>query len=180
MFLQDHPDLLETTVGKWKKTDNLFDWGLEIQIPIKSPSGQILKIPAKRPPQCGRVIKAEHKYKTIYLLICRNQFKDLIRLNCGGSCFLTFSFSLCPPFSSAELLQQVHAIGKASKNIFSATQNFSSFTGEEDPASHSPVISFKAHLVRLIGNLCHGNISNQNKVWIMSHMKPVAAWSFNL
>uniref|UniRef100_A0A087Y0P0 Ataxin-10 n=1 Tax=Poecilia formosa TaxID=48698 RepID=A0A087Y0P0_POEFO len=66
--------------------------------------------------------------------------------------------------TTVELLEQVHAIGKASRNIFSATQNFSTFTGEEDPASDSPVVSFKAHLIRLIGNLCHGNASNQNKV----------------
>uniref|UniRef100_A0A3B5AM36 Ataxin-10 n=1 Tax=Stegastes partitus TaxID=144197 RepID=A0A3B5AM36_9TELE len=62
------------------------------------------------------------------------------------------------------LLEQVHAIGKASKNIFSAAQNFSSFGGDVDSSSHSPVISFKAHLIRLIGNLCHGNTDNQNKV----------------
>ncbi|XP_070785247.1 ataxin-10 [Enoplosus armatus] len=62
------------------------------------------------------------------------------------------------------LLEQVHAIGKASKNIFSAAQNFSSFSGDGDSSSHSPVISFKAHLIRLIGNLCHGNTNNQNKV----------------
>ncbi|XP_015245748.1 PREDICTED: ataxin-10 [Cyprinodon variegatus] len=62
------------------------------------------------------------------------------------------------------LLQQVHTIGKSSKNIFSATQSFSSFTGEDDPSSYSPVISFKAHLIRLIGNLCHNNAANQNKV----------------
>ncbi|XP_026182577.1 ataxin-10 [Mastacembelus armatus] len=62
------------------------------------------------------------------------------------------------------LLEQVHAIGKASKNIFSAAQNFSSFSGEGDPSFHSPVISFKAHLIRLIGNLCHSNTNNQNKV----------------
>lgn len=63
-----------------------------------------------------------------------------------------------------ELLEQVHAIGKASKNIFSSAQNFSSFSGDEDSSSHSPVISFKAHLIRLIGNLCHSNTNNQNKV----------------
>ncbi|XP_069013005.1 ataxin-10 isoform X1 [Embiotoca jacksoni] len=61
------------------------------------------------------------------------------------------------------LLEQVHAIGKASKNIFSAAQNFS-FSGDGDSSSSSPVISFKAHLIRLIGNLCHRNSSNQNKV----------------
>ncbi|XP_070709798.1 ataxin-10 [Pempheris klunzingeri] len=63
--------------------------------------------------------------------------------------------------TTVELLEQVHAIGKASKNIFSASQSFSSFSGEGDS---SPVISFKAHLIRLIGNLCHSNTDNQNKV----------------
>uniref|UniRef100_A0A4W6FJY4 Ataxin-10 n=1 Tax=Lates calcarifer TaxID=8187 RepID=A0A4W6FJY4_LATCA len=62
--------------------------------------------------------------------------------------------------TTVELLEQVHAIGKASKNIFSAAQNFS-FSGDGDS---SPVISFKAHLIRLIGNLCHSNTNNQNKV----------------
>ncbi|KAE8281493.1 Ataxin-10 Spinocerebellar ataxia type 10 protein-like protein [Larimichthys crocea] len=62
--------------------------------------------------------------------------------------------------TTVELLEQVHAIGKASKNIFSAAQNFS-FSGDGDA---SPVISFKAHLIRLIGNLCHSNTNNQNKV----------------
>uniref|UniRef100_A0A3Q1JG33 Ataxin-10 n=1 Tax=Anabas testudineus TaxID=64144 RepID=A0A3Q1JG33_ANATE len=66
--------------------------------------------------------------------------------------------------TTVELLEQVHAIGKASKNIFSSAQNFSSFSGDEDSSSHSPVISFKAHLIRLIGNLCHSNTNNQNKV----------------
>uniref|UniRef100_A0A3P9LML5 Ataxin-10 n=1 Tax=Oryzias latipes TaxID=8090 RepID=A0A3P9LML5_ORYLA len=66
--------------------------------------------------------------------------------------------------NTVELLQQVHAIGKASKNIFSPAQNFSSFSGGSDSSPHSPVISFKAHLVRLIGNLCHCNTNNQNKV----------------
>ncbi|XP_029351105.1 ataxin-10 [Echeneis naucrates] len=66
--------------------------------------------------------------------------------------------------TTVELLEQVHAIGKASKNIFSAAQNFSCFSGDGDPSSHSPVISFKAHLIRLIGNLCHSHTNNQNKV----------------
>ncbi|XP_054481054.1 ataxin-10 [Anoplopoma fimbria] len=65
--------------------------------------------------------------------------------------------------TTVELLRQVHAIGKASKNIFSPAQNFS-FSGDEDPSSQSPVISFKAHLIRLIGNLCYSNTDNQNKV----------------
>ncbi|KAF3705008.1 Ataxin-10 Spinocerebellar ataxia type 10 protein -like protein [Channa argus] len=66
--------------------------------------------------------------------------------------------------TTVELLEQVHAIGKASKNVFSAAQNFSSFSVDGDPSCHSPVISFKAHLIRLIGNLCHCNTNNQNKV----------------
>ncbi|XP_020495184.1 ataxin-10 [Labrus bergylta] len=66
--------------------------------------------------------------------------------------------------TTVELLKQVHAIGKASKNIFSSAQNFSSFSGDGDSSPESPVISFKAHLVRLIGNLCHSNPNNQNKV----------------
>ncbi|XP_014185117.2 ataxin-10 [Haplochromis burtoni] len=66
--------------------------------------------------------------------------------------------------TTVELLEQVHATGKASKNIFSAAQNFSSFSGDGDSSSYSPVISFKAHLIRLIGNLCHSNTNNQNKV----------------
>ncbi|KAM3859070.1 ataxin-10 [Diretmus argenteus] len=62
------------------------------------------------------------------------------------------------------LLEQVHALGKASKNVFSAAQNFSSFSHSGDASSSSPSVSFKAHLIRLIGNLCHGNANNQNKV----------------
>ncbi|XP_073336320.1 ataxin-10 [Pagrus major] len=62
--------------------------------------------------------------------------------------------------TTVELLEQVHAIGKSSKNVFSSAQNFS-FGGDGD---QSPVISFKAHLIRLIGNLCHNNTNNQNKV----------------
>ncbi|KAK7896336.1 hypothetical protein WMY93_021661 [Mugilogobius chulae] len=66
--------------------------------------------------------------------------------------------------NTIDLLAQVHAIGKSSKNIFSASHNFSSFGGEGASSHHSPVISFKAHLIRLIGNLCHNNANNQNKV----------------
>ncbi|KAJ0015578.1 hypothetical protein NQD34_009198 [Periophthalmus magnuspinnatus] len=63
--------------------------------------------------------------------------------------------------NTTDLLAQVHAIGKSSKNIFSASQNFSSFSGD---TQLSPVVSFKAHLIRLIGNLCHNNNNNQNKM----------------
>ncbi|XP_054609060.1 ataxin-10 [Dunckerocampus dactyliophorus] len=66
--------------------------------------------------------------------------------------------------TTVELLKQVHAIGKASKNIFSSAQNFSSSNEEDNTFSHSPVISFKAHLIRLIGNLCYTHTINQNKV----------------
>lgn len=106
MFLQDHPDLLDCTVGK-------------------KPTGMLPAVAAKR--------------KQTFLLLL---------------------------FSFAELLLQVHAVGKASKNIFSATQNFC-FSHDGDPSSHSPVVSFKAHLIRLIGNLCHSNANNQNKVRVL-------------
>ncbi|KAM4614628.1 ataxin-10 [Polymixia lowei] len=66
--------------------------------------------------------------------------------------------------TTIELLGQVHALGKASKNVFSAAQNFSSFSQCGDTSSSSPSVSFKAHLIRLIGNLCHSNSNNQNKV----------------
>nr|XP_057933983.1 ataxin-10 isoform X2 [Doryrhamphus excisus] len=65
--------------------------------------------------------------------------------------------------TTVELLKQVHTIGKASKNIFSSAQNFSS-SEEDNTSSDSPVISFKAHLIRLIGNLCYNHTINQNKV----------------
>ncbi|KAG5830664.1 hypothetical protein ANANG_G00313050 [Anguilla anguilla] len=42
--------------------------------------------------------------------------------------------------TTVELLREVHAVGKASRNVFTA------------------------HLVRLIGNLCHAHTDNQNKV----------------
>ncbi|XP_036376247.1 ataxin-10 [Megalops cyprinoides] len=61
--------------------------------------------------------------------------------------------------TAVDLLKEVHSLGKASQNVFSAAQNFSA-TG---PATH-PAVSFKAHLVRLIGNLCHAHTANQNQV----------------
>ncbi|KAG7259832.1 hypothetical protein CRUP_006964 [Coryphaenoides rupestris] len=63
------------------------------------------------------------------------------------------------------LLQEIHAVGKASKNVFSSSQNFSSCPGKDDDPS-SPSVSFKAHLIRLIGNLCHRHPGNQNQVLI--------------
>lgn len=61
-----------------------------------------------------------------------------------------------------ELLKEVHFLGKASKNIFSAAQDFS-LTSSDEVGTH-PALSFKAHLIRLIGNLCHGHTANQNQV----------------
>ncbi|XP_034019717.1 ataxin-10 [Thalassophryne amazonica] len=66
--------------------------------------------------------------------------------------------------TTIELLQQVHAMGKASSNIFSATWNFSSLSIDGDFSPDCPVVNFKARLIRLIGNLCHSNTNNQNKV----------------
>ncbi|KAM6986681.1 ataxin-10 isoform 2-T2 [Aplochiton taeniatus] len=66
--------------------------------------------------------------------------------------------------TTIELLQQVHALGKSSKNVFSAAQDFSYLSQGKDASASSPSVSFKAHLIRLIGNLCHGHTINQNKV----------------
>lgn len=63
--------------------------------------------------------------------------------------------------TTVELLREVHAVGKASRNVFTVVQDFSA--AGAGPASH-PAVSFKAHLVRLIGNLCHAHTDNQNKV----------------
>ncbi|XP_053506272.1 ataxin-10 [Ictalurus furcatus] len=64
--------------------------------------------------------------------------------------------------TTIELLKEVHFLGKASKNIFSAAQDFS-LTSSDKVGTH-PALSFKAHLIRLIGNLCHGHTANQNQV----------------
>ena len=61
------------------------------------------------------------------------------------------------------LLKEVHVLGKDGANVFSSAQNFSHMLGTGEVNSH-PIVSFKAHLVRLIGNLCHKHIANQNKV----------------
>lgn len=62
---------------------------------------------------------------------------------------------------STELLEQVHAVGKAGKNVFTSEQNFST---SGDSSSPSPAVGFKAQLIRLIGNLCHKHPNNQSKV----------------
>ncbi|XP_057709893.1 ataxin-10 isoform X2 [Corythoichthys intestinalis] len=64
--------------------------------------------------------------------------------------------------TTVELLKQVHIIGKSSKNIFSPAQNFDD--EDKQSSSGSPVISFKAHLIRLVANLCYSHTNNQNKV----------------
>ncbi|TSK13247.1 Ataxin-10 [Bagarius yarrelli] len=64
--------------------------------------------------------------------------------------------------TTIELLKEVHLLGKASKNVFSAAQDFS-FTAS-DEVDTRPAVSFKAHLIRLIGNLCHRHTANQNQV----------------
>ncbi|XP_036433408.1 ataxin-10 isoform X2 [Colossoma macropomum] len=65
--------------------------------------------------------------------------------------------------TTVDLLKDVHLLGKASKNVFSAAQEFSTFTRPGDASTH-PALSFKAHLIRLIGNLCHGHTANQDQV----------------
>ncbi|XP_059366463.1 ataxin-10-like [Carassius carassius] len=64
--------------------------------------------------------------------------------------------------ATVDLLKEVHLLGKTSRNVFTAAQDFS-LTRPGGADTH-PALSFKAHLVRLIGNLCHGHIVNQDKV----------------
>ncbi|XP_077449865.1 ataxin-10 [Stigmatopora argus] len=65
--------------------------------------------------------------------------------------------------TTVELLKQVHTIGKTSQNVFSPAQNFDGQEGDQESRG-SPVTSFKAHLVRLVANLCYRHPKNQNKV----------------
>ncbi|XP_042191556.1 ataxin-10 isoform X2 [Callorhinchus milii] len=58
-----------------------------------------------------------------------------------------------------ELLRRTHLAGKQNRNIFSASQS----SAVTDTITH-PAMGFKAHLIRLIGNLCYGNKTNQDKV----------------
>uniref|UniRef100_A0A8C1WMJ0 Ataxin-10 n=1 Tax=Cyprinus carpio TaxID=7962 RepID=A0A8C1WMJ0_CYPCA len=64
--------------------------------------------------------------------------------------------------ATVDLLKEVHLLGKTSKNVFTAAHDFS-LTRPGGADSH-PALSFKAHLIRLIGNLCHGHVVNQDKV----------------
>uniref|UniRef100_A0AAY4BM82 Ataxin-10 n=1 Tax=Denticeps clupeoides TaxID=299321 RepID=A0AAY4BM82_9TELE len=64
--------------------------------------------------------------------------------------------------TAVALLKEVHLLGKEGGNVFTVAQDFSRVG--PGPASSHPAVSFKAHLVRLVGNLCHGNSNNQNKL----------------
>lgn len=71
---------------------------------------------------------------------------------------------------STDLLKEVHLLGKTSKNVFTAAHDFS--LKSPGGADAHPALSFKAHLVRLIGNLCHGHSVNQDKVRLTKKEKP--------
>ncbi|ROI15491.1 Ataxin-10 [Anabarilius grahami] len=64
--------------------------------------------------------------------------------------------------ATVDLLKEVHLLGKTSKNVFTAAHDFS-LTRPGGADTH-PAFGFKAQLIRLIGNLCHGHIINQDKV----------------
>ncbi|NXG69519.1 ATX10 protein, partial [Baryphthengus martii] len=61
--------------------------------------------------------------------------------------------------TAIDTLRLTHLAGKQAVNIFTATH---AMTGQEE-ISH-PAVSFKSHLIRLIGNLCYKNKENQDKV----------------
>ncbi|XP_078529953.1 ataxin-10-like isoform X2 [Lissotriton helveticus] len=58
-----------------------------------------------------------------------------------------------------EILRLTHLAGKQTNNIFTAAHSMSMV----EDISH-PAVGFKAHLIRLIGNLCYKNKENQNKI----------------
>ncbi|KAJ1165654.1 hypothetical protein NDU88_006071 [Pleurodeles waltl] len=58
-----------------------------------------------------------------------------------------------------DILRLTHLTGKQTKNIFTAAHSMSLV----EDVSH-PAVGFKAHLIRLIGNLCYKNKENQNKI----------------
>ncbi|KAJ7329446.1 hypothetical protein JRQ81_015620 [Phrynocephalus forsythii] len=68
----------------------------------------------------------------------------------------------CPRLleEAVTILRLTHLSGKQTTNIFSAIH---SATGPEY-ISH-PAVGFKSHLIRLIGNLCYKNKTNQDKVY---------------
>lgn len=69
---------------------------------------------------------------------------------------------------STDLLKEVHLLGKTGQNVFTAAQDFS--LKRPEGADAHPAHSFKAHLIRLIGNLCHGHSVNQDKVWLIKNL----------
>ncbi|XP_065598464.1 ataxin-10 isoform X3 [Cyrtonyx montezumae] len=62
--------------------------------------------------------------------------------------------------TAIDTLRLTHLAGKQTVNIFTTTH---SMTWQEE-VSH-PAVGFKAHLIRLIGNLCYKNKENQDKVY---------------
>ncbi|KAG9491269.1 hypothetical protein GDO78_006573 [Eleutherodactylus coqui] len=68
---------------------------------------------------------------------------------------------LCVPSpSSIDTLRLTHLAGKQSKNVFTSTHSMS--LGSD--LTHAAV-GFKAHLIRLIANLCYKNKENQDKIY---------------
>ncbi|KAE8613127.1 hypothetical protein XENTR_v10007582 [Xenopus tropicalis] len=68
----------------------------------------------------------------------------------------------CPGLLEAavDILRLTHLAGKQSMNVFTAAHTMS--MGQD--LTHAAV-GFKAHLIRLIGNLCYQNKENQEKVY---------------
>ncbi|XP_042325590.1 ataxin-10, partial [Sceloporus undulatus] len=68
----------------------------------------------------------------------------------------------CPDLLEAvvTILRLTHLSGKQTTNIFTATH----LAREQEQISH-PAMDFKSHLIRLIGNLCYKNKTNQDKVY---------------
>ncbi|KAM4678026.1 ataxin-10 [Discoglossus pictus] len=68
----------------------------------------------------------------------------------------------CPGLleTTIDILRLTHLAGKQSKNIFTATHTAS--LGAD--LTHA-VVGFKAHLIRMIGNLCYKNKENQDKTY---------------
>ncbi|XP_010714774.1 ataxin-10-like, partial [Meleagris gallopavo] len=62
--------------------------------------------------------------------------------------------------TAIDTLRLTHLAGKQTVNIFTTTH---AMTWQEE-ISH-PAVGFKAHLIRLIGNLCYKNKENQDKVY---------------
>jgi len=80
---------------------------------------------------------------------------------------LIFVLKIIPVFLfSVDTLRLTHLAGKQAVNIFTTTH---AMTWQEE-ISH-PAVGFKAHLIRLIGNLCYKNKENQDKVSILTSCK---------